>query len=1033
MPKNQGSDLFIVDNSDADWKVQRYLHEWCQIARSMDVATGYFEIGALLSLDGQWQQLENIRILMGDEVSKRTAQAFAAALAQINQKLDDSIEGEKIENDFLVGVPAIVAALESGQINCRVYKKKKFHAKAYITHGKLDVVGSAALVGSSNFTKPGLLQNVELNIQVRREVDLLQQWFEDHWKDAEDVTSEILKVVERHTREYSPFEVYAKALQEFHRGHELTASEWELHHSKMYKVLSSYQKEGYHSLMKIADQYQGAFLCDGVGLGKTFMGMMLIERLLRHDRKRIVLLVPKAARKPVWEAGLRQYLPEILHNKFINLAIYNHTDLLRKESEEANFPEEFEQIKRDADVFIIDEAHHFRNRNSARYRQLLDIINANKQVFLLTAMPINNSLLDLKHQTELFTSQDEQHFQNTPLNINSLTGHFRSMEDALAQAIGADERDGIVTDDEEARDVLVKDDLFQGIVIQRSRSYVYKSVAQEPGEEVHFPDRQPPQVAEYSLKEVYGDLLGQIEVAFNSVHPLLRLAAYSPYDDAYFRGDVEELDAFQRGRIRQIAALIRILLLKRFESSVQAFRQTCEDMALKLLAFIELHRPEVATKWIKGQKELIEYIQEGRKEFYDDEEIDDDLIPDELLDKWEKLPEEDFDIDKMVEDTLIDLDQLSIFIGHLRKLDPSHDDKVQTLIKLLKTDKDLKRQKVIIFTEFLATARYIERQLRDAKIGPLEEVDSGRKADRGEIIERFSPYYNGSSSGHLKDEGKEEIRVLVSTDVLAEGLNLQDACLLINYDLHWNPVRLMQRVGRVDRRLNPDFEEQIITAHPETKKIRGKVRFWNFLPPGELNDVLTLYERVTHKTLRISKTFGIEGKQILTPEDDYDALRDFNSAYEGTPSQVEEMYLAYKQMLLDNPGLEEKLNNMPLKIFSGKDHPIAGARALFLCYRLPAQHGDDKAWSVTNGNTAWCLHDLATGEIIEDPYEIDDLIASEPETPRQVKEKPETLIEARKAVDKHIHQTYMRKAQVPSSDNLGNPINPVLMAWLELA
>lgn len=149
MPKNQGNDLFIVDNSDSDWKVQRYLHEWCQIARSMDVATGYFEIGSLLSLDGQWQQLDNIRILMGDEVSKRTAQAFAAALVKINQKLDDSIESEKTENDFLAGVPAIVSALESGKIECKVYKKKKFHAKAYITHGKLDVVGSAALVGSS--------------------------------------------------------------------------------------------------------------------------------------------------------------------------------------------------------------------------------------------------------------------------------------------------------------------------------------------------------------------------------------------------------------------------------------------------------------------------------------------------------------------------------------------------------------------------------------------------------------------------------------------------------------------------------------------------------------------------------------------------------------------------------------------------------------------------------------------------------------------------------------------------------------------
>jgi superfamily II DNA or RNA helicase/HKD family nuclease len=1032
MSKSQGGDLFIVDNSDADWKVQHYLHEWCQIARSMDVATGYFEIGALLALDQQWQKLENIRILMGDEVSKRTIQAFNKALEDISKKLDDSIESEKTENDFLDGVHAIVEALKNKQIICKVYKKKKFHAKAYITHGKLEVVGSAALVGSSNFTSPGLIQNVELNIQIRREVGLLQEWFEEHWKEAEDVTPEILVTVERHTRQYSPFEVYAKALQEFHSGHELTADEWEMHESQMYYVLSSYQREAYHGLMKISDQYRGAFLCDGVGLGKTFMGLMLIERLLKHDRKRVVLLVPKATRKPVWESELRKRLPDVLHNRFINLAIYNHTDLLRGDSETTNFPEEFEQIRKEADVFIIDEAHHFRNRASNRYRKLFDIIGADKQVFLLTATPINNSLLDLKHQVELFTGQDDQHFQSTPLNINNVTGHFRVMEDTLAREIGADDREAVITDDHNAYDVLVKDDLFQGIVVQRSRAYVKKSVALEPGEEVHFPVSEDPQVASYSLKEVYGDLLDLIEETFDRHSPLLKLAVYSPYDDPYFKGDIDEIEGLKRGRFGQIASLIRILLLKRFESSVQAFKQTCEDMLRKLLAFIEIHQPEVAKHWISKNEELIHSIKESRKEFLE-EDIDDDLIPDELRNKWEPLSDAEFDIDKIVEATLSDLDQLSTFINHLHKLDPSHDDKIQTLIKLLKNDKDLKKHKVIIFTEFLATARYIERQLGKAKIGPLDEVDSGYKGDRGELITRFSPYYNDSSSGQLQDEGKEEIRVLVSTDVLAEGLNLQDATLLINYDLHWNPVRLMQRIGRVDRRLTPEIEEQIITAHPDTKKVRGKVRYWNFLPPEELNNVLTLYERVTHKTLRISKTFGIEGKKLLTPEDDYDALKDFNKSYEGTPSQVEEMYLAYKQMLVDNPGLEERLRKMPLKIFSGKDHPIENARAVFFCYRLPAQHAQSKEWSVDDGNTGWYLYDLSSGDIIEDPYAIDDVILSNPDTQRNVQEKPETLKEARKALDKHLHKTYMRKAQVPAADGDGNPINPKLMAWMEVS
>ena len=514
---------------------------------------------------------------------------------------------------------------------------------------------------------------------------------------------------------------------------------------------------------------------------------------------------------------------------------------------------------------------------------------------------------------------------------------------------------------------------------------------------------------------------------------MLRLAVYSLYDEPYFKGDVEEIEPFKRGRFGQIAALIRILLLKRFESSVQAFRQTCEYMVLRFLAFIEIHRPDVAQEWIDKHKELVDYIREDRREFVEDEEIDDDLIPDELREKWEPISEDDFDIDKIVEDTLNDLDQLSKFIDHLQKLAPSHDDKIQNLIKLLKTDRDLKRHKVIIFTEFLATARYIQRQLEAAKIGPLAEVDSGRKGDRGEIISRFSPYYNDSSSGQLQDEGKEEIRVLISTDVLAEGLNLQDACLLINYDLHWNPVRLMQRIGRVDRRLNPDVEKQIITAHPEAKKLRGTVRYWNFLPPGELNNVLTLYERVTHKTLRISKTFGIEGKKLLTPEDDYDALKNFNEEFEGTLSKIEEMSLAYRRMLLDNPGLEARLKNMPFKIFSGKDHPIENARAVFFCYRLPAQHAQSGEWSVEDGNTAWYLFDLTSGDILEDPYEINGVIVSDPDTPRRVKEAPETLIEARKALDKHIHGTYMRKAQVPVSDSMGDPINPILMAWMEVA
>ena len=238
MPKRTsptGSELFIVDNSDTDWKVARYLHEWCQISKAIDVATAYFEIGSLLALDSEWQKVDKIRILMGAEVSLRSQAVFQEALASRKGALDDSLEQAKHKNDFLDGVPDIVAALKSRKIECRVYRKEKFHAKAYITHARMEVVGSAALVGSSNFTYPGLTDNVELNVQITgAQVAVLQEWYEHYWENAEDVTLEMLAVIERHVNAYTPFEVYAKALQELLRGHEETASEWERDRSAMY-------------------------------------------------------------------------------------------------------------------------------------------------------------------------------------------------------------------------------------------------------------------------------------------------------------------------------------------------------------------------------------------------------------------------------------------------------------------------------------------------------------------------------------------------------------------------------------------------------------------------------------------------------------------------------------------------------------------------------------------------------------------------------------------------------------------------------
>ena len=294
-----------------------------------------------------------------------------------------------------------------------------------------------------------------------------------------------------------------------------------------------------------------------------------------------------------------------------------------------------------------------------------------------------------------------------------------------------------------------------------------------------------------------------------------------------------------------------------------------------------------------------------------------------MIEAVERLNRAAYRVEDMMSDTLLDLDQIVQFLNEARKFEPKHDDKLQKLIGLLKS-RALADQKVLIFTEFADTARYLKRHLDESGIEGVEQVDSATKKNRADVIQRFAPYYNDLSSPELAEQGREEIRVLISTDVLSEGLNLQDASRMINYDIHWNPVRLMQRIGRVDRRMSPEIEKRLVADHPAAAASRGKVWFWNFLPPEELNKILSLYAKVTQKTLLISNTLGIEGKKLLTPEDNYEALKEFHHAYEGTRTAVEDMHLQYQALLQADPELEARLARFPGAIFSGRKRPAKG-------------------------------------------------------------------------------------------------------------
>ena len=288
-------------------------------------------------------------------------------------------------------------------------------------------------------------------------------------------------------------------------------------------------------------------------------------------------------------------------------------------------------------------------------------------------------------------------------------------------------------------------------------------------------------------------------------------------------------------------------------------------------------------------------------------------------------------------------------------------------------------RKVLIFTEFADTARYLHRQLDEAGIDGVAQVDSGTKANRADVIQRFSPYYNGSSSAELAAKGRTEIRVLISTDVLSEGLNLQDASRLINYDIHWNPVRLMQRIGRVDRRMNPEVEAAPRRRPPGGRRIPGQGHLLE-LPaarraqrashalhsghaedPADLEDARDRGQEAPHARGRLR---GPEGVQPC--------LRGHQDRGRGHAPRI-------PGAAPGGPGPRgAAAARFPGRVFSGRKRPAKGARGVFFCYALPALDKEVGEFTEEAGTTRWYLYDLDRDAVLEEPGEIIESIRPSP-------------------------------------------------------
>jgi hypothetical protein len=377
------------------------------------------------------------------------------------------------------------------------------------------------------------------------------------------------------------------------------------------------------------------------------------------------------------------------------------------------------------------------------------------------------------------------------LGVNNLTAHFNKMEKDLRKKLGGDESTPI-EGTKEAGEILAGDQIFHNLVVQRSRAYARQSQLAESGKAAVFPKRKDPQVAAYSIRKTYGKLLTMFQEAFDpeeGKQPLFSLPMYYPL--AWYKGPDAKIDPFEENRQKQVVGLIRTNFLKRFESSVTAFEMSCERLMGKLLAFVEKNSTSPSEKkrlerWKTLNASVLEYAKQRQLELWGDEGEDDeeneDVVTPEMLEAAEQLDPDLYNVDEMLSETYLDLDQIIRFISESRKFSPESDDKLQKLIALLKSP-ELKGQKVLIFSEFADTARYLKKQLTKYGIEGLDEVDSGDKRNRTEVLKCFAPYYNGETSATLKEKKLPEIRVLICTDVLSEGLNLQDATKMMNYDL----------------------------------------------------------------------------------------------------------------------------------------------------------------------------------------------------------------------------------------------------------
>ncbi len=886
--------------------VANFLKDKIQDGASLSFVSAYFTINAFNALRDSLTGIDNLRFLFGEpdvvggmDPSKTESKAF---------RLTE--EGLGLRNEL--SQSEIAKA-------CADWIEKKVEIKSVcktnFLHGKMYYVENGnsedAIIGSSNFTVRGLglsekASNIELNLEVDSKSDCadLKTWFDNLWESDQvvDVTAEVLRNLENAYQDKDPEFIYYKTLYHLFEDFLTDASDTQFAEAnpsflqtEIWKKLYAFQKHGVQASIQKLKAYDGCIIADSVGLGKTYEALAIIKYFELRNAN-VLVLCPKKLEKnwTLYPIHYRRRRNPLKADKF-RYNVLAHTDLNR-EYGDANGIDLAQHEWDGYDLVVIDESHNFRNRG-VRYEKLIeDVIQSGgkTQVLMLSATPVNNRLTDLANQICLITEDRDDAFRKS--GIPSIRGTLNAAQSRFDTWTAETEQIPEKSQKQESLAESLNADFFallDRLTIARSRTHVinfYDNAIEEIG---RFPNREAPKSFSPDI-----DLLGKFPT-YKTISTQIdgyKLARFIPSN--YIRKECRHHygERLLQQREFNLIGMMKVNFLKRLESSVHSFTTTLER-TVKEIAELESKIEDFLNG--KNKKEAgFDPLAEAEAEYGDDEDYD--LQTGIEAGKNQFYPFEHLDLDAWLADLRDDRMQLDKIYRIGNNITPARDAKLEQLKQLITTKVENPRKnrcgkenrKILVFTAFADTANYLYDKLHEwaKKTLNIESAVVTGGASRNdlvqndfdEILTNFSPISKERDDSETEGETP-KIDLLIATDCISEGQNLQDCDYLINYDIHWNPVRIIQRFGRIDR----------IGSKNE------KIHLVNFWPTPELDEYIKLKPRVEARMALVNLT--------ATGADDLLSLKEKESMKQVWTHRDEQLRRMQTE-ILDFEDIEEQLN-----------------------------------------------------------------------------------------------------------------------------